>query len=165
FQALGDAIAANGQAGMMFVAAAGNNGQNIDVSPFSPAGSNAPNIVAVAATDRRDQKAGFSNWGRTKVHLGAPGVEVLSTVPSSGCSLCQPSAYRNLEGTSMATPHVAGAAALAWSISPGATYQQVRDAMFETVDPNQALRVDGPTPVATGGRLNAFRLLGRMGFQ
>jgi subtilisin family serine protease len=155
--ALRDAIAANGEAGMLFVAAAGNSNQDADRFPLFPAAYDLPNIISVAATTNRDTKAGFSNWGLVSVDLGAPGDNILSAVPGGG--------YDFMSGTSMATPHVAGAAALAWSIFRTGTYEQVRDAIFSSVDPNEALRRDGPTPVATGGRLNVHKLLLSLGFQ
>jgi len=142
-QALSDAIAASGNAGMLFVASAGNAASNNDAIPSYPASYNLPNIIAVAATDRNDALASFSNYGATSVDLAAPGVDILSTTPNN--------TYSSFSGTSMAAPHVSGVAALAWSYAPGATYQQIRDALFAGVDPVPALI--GRT--VTGGRLNA----------
>src|SRR5215813_3301098 len=78
-QALLDEINKANSNNMLFVAAAGNNASNNDTTAFFPANYNAPNVVAVAATDNRDQLASFSNFGRNTVHLGGPGVDVLST--------------------------------------------------------------------------------------
>jgi len=103
-QALLDEINRANANDMLFVAAAGNNSSNNDVTPFYPSSYNTPNMVAVAATDNTDALASFSNFGATSVHLGAPGVSILSTVTAGGYD------YRG--GTSMATPHVAGAFAL-----------------------------------------------------
>ena len=89
---------------MLFVAAAGNSGLNIDTSPTYPASFSAPNLIAVAATNNLDQRASFSNYGAATVHLGAPGVAILSTTSNNS--------YSAFSGTSMATPHVSGAAAL-----------------------------------------------------
>jgi Subtilisin-like serine proteases len=103
-QTLLDAINRAGTADMLFVVAAGNSSSNIDSSPTYPASYNAPNVISVAATDNRDALASFSNWGPVGVALGAPGVYITSTVRGGG--------YAQMSGTSMATPHVSGAAML-----------------------------------------------------
>jgi subtilisin family serine protease len=111
-QGLSDAIGRANTAGILFVAAAGNNpGQDNDVIPQYPASYAQPNIVAVAAIDIDDNMADFSDFGKTSVHLGAPGVQIFSTMLKTG-PLSDPSGYGNLSGTSMATPHVSGTAAL-----------------------------------------------------
>jgi subtilisin family serine protease len=165
--ALYDAVKAAGQQGHLFIAASGNDGSDADSFPLYPAGfsidrsiggvvyAGLDNIVSVAATDSADNKAGFSNWGLTSAHLGAPGVDILSTMPGNG--------YGYLSGTSMATPHVAGVAALAWGLAGDSTYTQIKNAILSSVDPITALRTNGPTPVATGGRLNAFKTLQAVG--
>jgi subtilisin family serine protease len=128
--------------GMLFVAAAGNSGSNNDITPSYPASYNAPNVVAVAATDNRDGLASFSSYGASSVDLGAPGVYVLSTIRNSG--------YAYFNGTSMATPHVSGAAALVLSVCALDT-AGLRSNLLASVDPIASLA--GKT--VTGGRLNA----------
>lgn len=158
-QALYDAIEAHGAANKLFVAAAGNSGANLDNSPHYPASYDLSNIVAVAATDASDDIATSgqlgstfdSNFGAISVDLGAPGVAVLSTTPDG--------TYSSFNGTSMATPHVAGVAALAWSMDPNAGFDTIRDAILDSVDPLTALT--GVT--STGGRLNAQGALQRIG--
>lgn len=146
-QALFNAIQSSANANMLFVAAAGNESNNNDTNLSYPASYNLPNVISVAATDNRDGLASFSNYGATQVDLGAPGVNTLSTIPGNG--------YAYYSGTSMATPHVSGVAALAWSLKPTATVAEVRNALLTGVDPVASLA--GKT--VTGGRLNAFRTL------
>jgi subtilisin family serine protease/fibronectin type 3 domain-containing protein/methionine-rich copper-binding protein CopC len=147
-QALYDAIASARDADHVFVTAAGNGnifgiGQNNDSKPFYPASYNLDNIIAVAAIDQNDNRAMFSNYGATSVDLGAPGVSILSTTRGDG--------YGSMSGTSMATPHVAGVAALIRDFEPQLGYRDVIDRMLSTVEPIDSL--SGIT--VTGGRLNA----------
>ena len=93
------------------------------------------NLITVAAIDSRDRLAGFSNYGRTKVHIGAPGVAVFSTTPANGYSdtvIDKFGIKATWDGTSMATPHVAGAAALYWSAHPSASVKEVRHALLQS---------------------------------
>lgn len=145
-QALLDEIVRADNNGMLFVAAAGNNNQDIDATPFFPASYASSNVVAVAATGNQDDKASFSNFGRNSVHLGAPGLNVLSTVRGGGFSF--------FSGTSMATPHVSGAAALVLSGCPLDT-AALRSTLLGNVDPISSM--SGIT--TTGGRLNVDRAL------
>lgn len=129
--------------GHIFVTAAGNEAADNDITPFYPGNYRIDNIVAVAATDRHDNLASFSNYGATTVHLAAPGVNIFSTKPYDN--------YGYSSGTSMATPHVAGVLALVRGLHPEWTYRQVIDQVLRTVDPLPGLQ--GKT--TTGGRLNA----------
>ncbi|MFT3879076.1 MAG: Ig-like domain-containing protein [Gemmatales bacterium] len=142
-----DALKAAETKGHLFIAAAGNSGQNNDAIPAYPSGYDSPNVMAVAATDNRDALASFSQYGATTVDLGAPGVNIYSTKPGN--------AYQYLSGTSMATPAVAGAAALVWDFYPTFTYTDIMRRIYATVDKIGALT----GKVATGGRLNVFRAL------
>ena len=140
---MNDALNRANQAGVLFVAAAGNDyGNNNDLSPHYPSSYDVPNVVAVAATDHRDQLAWFSNYGSTSVDLAAPGVNVLSTIPGNS--------YASYDGTSMATPHVAGAAALLLAQDPTLTVTQLKQILMDTTDPIASLN----GKVVTGGRLN-----------
>ncbi len=145
--ALNTAIS-NAQAhGYIFVAAAGNASSNNDTTANYPSNYPQSNVVAVAATTRTDALASFSNFGATTVDLGAPGSSILSTTPNN--------TYSIFSGTSMATPHVAGAIALVWSQSQMLTYTQVINRILSNVDPDSALA--GRT--VTGGRLNVQKAL------
>lgn len=143
-QALYDEIQMAGDDGMLFVAAAGNNGSNNDTDPFYPASFNLPNLIAVAATDSADALPSWSNYGATRVHLGAPGVGIRSTVPGSSYSLGS--------GTSMAAPYVAGTAALVLSAAgcTSLTVGELKNVLLNSVDAAPALI--GKT--VTAGRLN-----------
>jgi subtilisin family serine protease len=143
--ALLDEINSAGTNDMLFVAAAGNEATNIDVTPAYPAAYATANEIGVAATDINDGLAGFSNYGLTKVHLGAPGVNILSTHMGNG--------YTAMNGTSMATPHVSGVAALVLSACPSLNTAALKNALLNNVDPISSLA--GKT--ITGGRLNAAR--------
>lgn len=148
-QALKDAIDAAGAAQILFVAAAGNNGSNIDATPSYPASYASGNIIAVAAIDSTGALASFSNYGAGTVHIGAPGVSVISTVPKASKGAVV-SGYASYSGTSMATPHVTGAVALYASTHPGATAAQIKSAILSSATPTASLA--GKT--ITGGRLN-----------
>ena len=141
-QGLKKSIEAAGKAGIVFVAAAGNSGLNNDVTPHYPSSYDSPTLISVAAIGAGGLLAGFSNYGATTVDLGAPGVVINSTVPNG---------YAAYSGTSMATPHVAGAIALYASSHPGLSALELKEAILSTVTPTTSLA--GKT--LTGGRLNA----------
>lgn len=147
-RALEDAIRAAGDAGILFVAAAGNDGTNTDVWPHYPSSYKLPNLVSVAAVDRNDSLASFSNFGVKTVDLAAPGKDILSTWIGDE--------YREASGTSMATPFVSGVAALIVAQSPNITVKQLRKKLLDSVD----LRDDLKGKVATGGTLCAANALG-----
>lgn len=138
---LEERIERHGEQGMLFVAAAGNDGTNSDGLPTYPASYPADNIVSVAAIDRRGDLAWFSNFGLNSVDIAAPGVDILSAMPGGG--------YRLLSGTSMAAPHVSGTAGLLRANDPEIGMAEIRDRILSTgtEDP----RLEGM--VATGARL------------
>ncbi len=149
-QALQDAIARADSSGHLFVAAAGNGGadgvgDDNDAAPHYPSSYSNPNIVAVAATDDRDTLASFSNFGVTSVDLAAPGVRILSTLPGD--------AYGSYSGTSMATPHVTGVAALVKSRNLTLGDAKIKAKLLKRVDEKAGLA----GKVLAGGRLNAAR--------
>ncbi len=144
-----DAIAAAGQAGLLYVAAAGNSSTNNDYQPFYPASYPLDNLISVAATTSGGGLASFSDYGFNSVQIGAPGQSILSTLPTSG-PLSDPSGYGYESGTSMAAPEVTGAAALLWAEHPDWTMQQVRMRLLETASPLASLE----GMVADCGQLN-----------
>jgi len=142
-QALRDAIEAAKNTGILFIAAAGNAGTDNDAIPFYPASYDNNNIIAVTATDHNDQLAGFSCYGLNSVDVAAPGVNILSTIPGGG--------YDSYSGTSMATPHVSGLAALLKSYDPTWTWDKIKSRILAGAVPLASL--DGL--ILTGGRINA----------
>lgn len=145
-QTLMDAIKRSNEAGAIFIAAAGNEYNNNDSSPTYPSTYQVENVMSVAAIDNRGAKADFSNYGKKTVHLGAPGVNVMSTTGGS---------YKSFSGTSMATPHVAGVAALLWANEPNLTAAQVKERLIATVRPLASMK--GKT--RTGGMVDAYGAL------
>jgi subtilisin family serine protease len=144
-----DAIAAARLAGVLFVAAASNDAINNDELPAFPASHPLDNIISVAALDRADRLAVFSNYGAETVDVGAPGVEIFSSISLGNGT------YDLFAGTSMAAPHVSGVAALIRARFPEASVAEVRERILQTVVPIPAL--DGRT--TTGGRVSAHKAL------
>lgn len=147
-KALEDAIRAAGEEGILFVAAAGNDATDNDKRPHYPSNYKLPNVISVAALDRNDQLAGFSNYGAKTVHIAAPGKDILSTWLKD--------AYREASGTSMATPQVSGVAALILSTDPRMGVDKLRDRLLKSVDKLDSLN----GKVENGGRLNAAKAVG-----
>jgi hypothetical protein len=146
-QSLSDAIEAGGRQGILFVAAAGNEGNNNDIFPGYPASITSEAIISVAATDSSNNLAGFSNYGATSVDVGAPGVGIYSSLPGNR--------YASYSGTSMAAPHVAGIVGLLAAANPTLTSAEIREAILSTAVPISSLN----GRVATGGLANAAAAL------
>ncbi len=156
---LHEAIIRAAKAGILFVVAAGNSGLNNDASDAMPANMNTTfgtlnetpanynSVIAVAAIDSSGALASFSDYGATRVHIGAPGVLIYSTYPTN--------IIGGLSGTSMATPHVTGAVALYASTHPTATPDQIRSAILNSATPTPSLN----GKVSTGGRLNLSEII------
>ncbi|MDQ4123652.1 MAG: S8 family serine peptidase [Acidobacteriota bacterium] len=144
-RALEDAIRKAGEEGILFVAAAGNSSANTDKMPHYPSSYKLPNVISVAALDRLDQLASFSNYGPKSVHIAAPGKEIMSTWLKGN--------YREASGTSMATPQVSGVAALVLAVQPNLSVENLRERLLKSVDKLDAL--DGK--IENAGRLNAAK--------
>jgi subtilisin family serine protease len=144
-RALEDVIRKAYDAGILFVAASGSTGANNDTTPHYPASYNLGNIISVAAVDKSDALAKFSNYGLKSVNLAAPGKDILTTALGND--------YEQRSGTSMAAPIVAGVAALALSIHPDLSVDQLRSLLLESIDKRPGL----PGKVSTGGRINAAK--------
>ncbi|WP_343224410.1 S8 family serine peptidase [Pseudoalteromonas sp. Of11M-6] len=141
-QALSDAITASENADILFVAAAGNSAVDNDVNPHYPSSYEHDSVFSIASTTHTDAMSSFSQWGLTSVDMGAPGSAILSTVPGGG--------YSSYSGTSMATPHVAGAAALVLSINPTLSAIELKNLLMQSGDVN----ADLTDKTVSGKRLN-----------
>ncbi|KGJ91586.1 Ig-like domain-containing protein [Thalassotalea sp. ND16A] len=157
-QAIVDALAgldSPGMASILHVAAAGNANSDNELIPFFPASYELSNVLAVAATDHNDLYAIFSNFGSVSVDVAAPGGNILSTVPTGTCQHCVLTGYKALNGTSMASPHVAGTASLVWGNEPTLTADDIKQRLLSTVEP-LAVSTKG---TLTNGRINAMQAL------
>ena len=146
-KALEDAIRAAGEQGILFIAAAGNDSTDNDKRPHYPSNYNLPNVISVAALDRNDALASFSNFGAKTVHIAAPGKDILSTWLNDQ--------YREASGTSMATPQVAGVAALIVANNPKIKVEELRKRLLNSIDKLDILN----GKVENSGRLNASKAL------
>lgn len=144
-RALGDVIRKAYENDILFVAAAGNSSVDNDRTPHYP--SSYPNVISVAALDRHDELASFSNWGVKGVMIAAPGVDILSTWLNNE--------YEEKSGTSMATPVVSGVAALMLAKNPSLTVDDLRKRLMDSTDP--IVKLKGKT--VSGGRINAAKAL------
>ncbi len=143
---LKQAIERSNAAGALFVAAAGNESNNNDANPSYPASYDVPNVMSVAAIDNRGQIASFSNYGKNSVHVGAPGVNVFSSIANGG--------YDSWSGTSMATPHVSGMAVLLAANEPNLTNIEMKERIIATAKPLAGLRGK-----SRAGLANAYTML------
>ncbi len=146
-RALEDVIRKAYENDILFVAAAGNATTNNDRNPHFPSSYNVPNVISVAALDRHDELAKFSNWGAKSVAIAAPGVDILSTWLGN--------AYEEKSGTSMATPVVSGVAALVLAEHPRMSVDELKKKLLASTDPIVALK----GKIVTGGRINAAKAL------
>jgi subtilisin family serine protease len=135
---------------VLFMASAGNEKINNDVHPLYPASYDLPNIISVAASDEEDKLLFFSNYGKNTVHVAAPGLSILSTLPGN--------TYNTLTGTSMATSFVSGLSGLILSKNPTISVSRLKDQILRTVDVDSNLQ----GKILTGGRINAYRALTEM---
>lgn len=163
-RALREAVQRSMDQGTLFVAAAGNGHRGVgydndtDKMPSYPASYDHENIVSVAALDVKDQLGSFSNWGARTVDLGAPGVVVFSTTVGGNYSdvvIDKFGFYVTWDGTSMATPHVAGAAALYWSAHPNKTWREVKAAIMGSVKKIPSVA----NKTVSGGKLDVKALM------
>lgn len=159
-QALRDAIQELGNVGILFIAAAGNETLNNDFIPHFPGSFDLPNVISVAASSTfGDFASSFSNKGPQSVHIAAPGANILSTTPRGYAgpgvvpAKTEPdgSTYSNFNGTSMATPHVTGVAALALAANPSISFEKLRAAVLFNGDESGSLT----NTIITGSRVNA----------
>ena len=146
-QSLFDTISIAKGMGVLFIAAASNDGMNTDTAIMYPSGYNIDNIISVGASDVTDNRAWFSNYGCSSVDVFAPGDNIESTTPGNS--------YEFFSGTSMATPHISGMAALIWAKNPGKNWKSIKSAIMNSVDQSAAMsRIS-----VSQGRANLYKAL------
>jgi thermitase len=143
-QSLNDSIQAAHQAGIVFIAAAGNSNSDNDTKATYPA--NYDNVISVGALDGKGKRASFSNYGKKTVHVFAPGVKTYSTV--------QDNKYKNMSGTSMAAPHVSGIVGLLLSLESNLTPSEVKDRLL-----NSTVNSDDLRDLSQAGYISAFKTI------
>lgn len=162
-----DAIAEAQKAGVIFVAAAGNDGENTDVTKNYPSGYTKDskgnpinNIISVGASDNLDNPASFSNYGHRSVDVFAPGVAILSTYPQALTDAGQ-EPYAVMSGTSMATPYVSGVVALMLAANPSlkGNPEKVKEILWRTADVKESL----VGKAVSNGRINAYKAVNEAG--
>ncbi len=144
---MNEAIKKLGSKGVVFCAAAGNDGKDIDRDPIYPASYNASNIIAVAASDQDDKLASFSNYGKNSVDVAAPGKNILSTYPENK--------YAYMDGTSMATPNITGLVALLSAKFPSDSVSDIKNKILNNVDKISSYK----GKIASEGRANSYKAL------
>ncbi|MGE3973135.1 MAG: S8 family serine peptidase [Bdellovibrionales bacterium] len=155
-QALFDSIKKANDKNMLFIAAAGNNGTNNDTTPQYPANYQIPNVISVAAITNTGAKASFSCYGARTVHVGAPGNYILSTIPMAlDGQDGKRDGLASWRGTSMATPHVSGVAALVLAKYPGMSAMELKDRLVKTARPLSGMK----GVVSSGGIVDAYNAL------
>ncbi len=146
-QAMFDAIEYANSLGIPFVVSAGNDSESLDFNPDYPASYELPNIISVGSTTGWETKSNFSNWGISSVHVMAPGSKILSTWPFNQ--------YRDLSGTSMAAPYVAGMLGLLKTMEPSLSAQEMKQRLIETSVFVKSMEVSSTSK----GRVDAYRML------
>ncbi len=144
-KAIMDAVKRAEEAGIVFVAAAGNSKMDTDKTPFSPANIPLPNVIAVGSIESGGKRSSFSNYGAQTVHVMAPGSSIHSTVPGDK--------YASLSGTSMAAPYVSGIAGLILALEPTLTPTEVKQRLISTSLPQENLK----SYSISKGRVSALR--------
>ncbi len=146
-QALKDAIQNAANAGIVFTAAAGNSTDNNDITASYPANYRVDNIISVASHTAQDKLSNFSSYGKSTVHIAAPGENILSTIPGNS--------YSSYSGTSMATPHVSGGIGLLLSVEGRLSFKDLKERLMETAVSGSAYS----GKIMSGGRMDVYNLL------